>query len=171
MRLAVLGLRDLYANLLASSVVKQSKIVDIRRLYEPTLKFEGTRGYLHTIEHRWLERIAGACSLGPYAVLLARPLKEHFVRKTRLVWSAVAAAARARRSGELEQPLGCWKGGQRTPLRSVVDGRAPLPALGWCACGRPRTDVKLRSRARRDAAVERTRRASTLREHAARAGL
>jgi hypothetical protein len=50
-RLAVLGLRDLYANLLASSVVKQSKIVDIRRLYEPTLKFEGTRGYLHTIEH------------------------------------------------------------------------------------------------------------------------
>ena len=105
----------LYANLLASSVVKQSKIVDIRRLYEPTLKFEGTRGYLHTIEHRWLERIAGACSLGPYAVLLARPLKEHFVRKTRLVWSAVAAAARARRSGELEESLGCWKGGLWTP--------------------------------------------------------
>ena len=47
-----------------------------------------------------------------------------------------------------------------------LDGARPRGA-----CGRPRADVKLRSRARRDAAVESTRRASTLREHAARAGL
>ena len=34
----------MYANLLASGVVKQAKIVDIRREFEPTLQFERTWG-------------------------------------------------------------------------------------------------------------------------------
>ena len=89
-----------------------------RRYYsvvEVTVQNKYTRLATMSILHRGSKRIAGGCSRGSYAALLAAASKQHFVRKTRLVWSAVAAAARARRSGALEQPLGCWKGGPRTP--------------------------------------------------------
>ena len=63
-------------------------------------------GYLPATGGRSRKRIAAACSCGSYAVLLAAASKEHFVRETRRVCGAVAAAARARHSGELEDPLG-----------------------------------------------------------------